>query len=374
MCLGEHTATRARPIQIFVPPLGFNRSMTTTGWIISIVMLLVGLTGGYLAGRGSTSGHQERRQDDVEREALAYQVSRELAPMNQALRDLEGRVGKMDTAHKHQMDWLISELGSSQQTEREVLAATQRLDTALRTSPKRGTWGELSLRRVLEMSGLTRHIDFTEQLHTGSARPDVVVHLPGDGALVIDAKVPIDAYLRSFDDEGVDLRAHSKAVRSHVNQLANRRYTDVIAGSLDIVLLYMPSEALTSASFEADPNLFEDAVNKGILIVGPSSLLTLLRVIEYAWSRDSLEQDAREILELGRTLADRINMMSEHLGKLGDSLAQTVRNYNLAIGSFEKRLTVTARNIKSLEHSLKPAPSPIDTAVRKSGVGSESEY
>ncbi|MDO5034271.1 MAG: DNA recombination protein RmuC [Actinomycetaceae bacterium] len=341
--------------------------MTTTGWIISLITLVAGLVVGYFAGFLAAKGAREA-SSGVDKDALAYQVSKELAPLNEALHALDSRVGRMDTAQKHHLDWVISELGMSQQTGREVLAATQKLDTALRGAPTRGSWGELSLRRVLEMSGLAKHIDFDEQVRLGGARPDVVVNLPGDGALVIDSKVPLDAYMRSFDDEELraeNLKAHSRAVRSHVNQLANRKYADIVPGSLDVVVLYMPSEALIGASLEADPQLFDDAIDKGIVIAGPSALHTLLRVVGYAWSKDSLEQDAREILQLGRTLAERINLLSTHLAKLGDSLRQTVVNYNSAVGSFEKRLAVTARNISSIERSINSPIEPIDHAVRQ---------
>ncbi|WP_051109828.1 DNA recombination protein RmuC [Gleimia europaea] len=340
--------------------------MTTIGWIISLTMLVFGLIAGYFAGRHSQPRPSTLENEGVARDALAYQISKELAPLNQTLHAIDARVGQMDAAQKHQLDWVISELGLSQKTGREVLAATQKLDTALRSSPTRGSWGELSLRRVLEMSGLTNRIDFLEQMQVGTARPDVVVNLPGGGALVIDAKVPLDAYLKAIDEEDPSaLRAHASAVRSHVNQLANRRYSEVIAGSLDLVVLYMPSEALISASLEADPTLFEDALQKGIIVAGPSALHTLLRVVGYAWAKDSLEQDARDILELGRTLTERINVLGEHLGKLGSSLQSAVDNYNRTVGSFETRLGVTAINIASLEHSIKPAPQPIDKATRR---------
>ncbi|MDO5049461.1 MAG: DNA recombination protein RmuC [Actinomycetaceae bacterium] len=341
--------------------------MTTTGWILSIAFLMVGLVAGYFAGLGSRTKTTDNQE--IQRDAIAHQLSTGLEPVANILTTLDNKIGQMDVAQKNQLGWVIQQLQQSQQVERDVLEATKNLDTALRQAPKRGTWGEVSLRRVLEMSGLTKHIDFGEQVRTarGLARPDVVVQLPGKAALVIDAKVPLDAYLRSFDDETDTTQAmsdHVRAVRTHINQLASRKYSDVVEGALDAVILYMPSEALIAASFDADPNLFDQAMSKGIIVAGPSSLHTLLRAVGHVWSQQSLEQDAQEILTLGRTLVDRINILGEHLTKLGDTLRQTVANYNRTVGSFEQRLAVSARSINSFERSVKPSPDLLDEAVR----------
>lgn len=341
--------------------------MTTTGWILSILLLLVGLVAGYFAG---LDGRKKPEVDEAtQREALAYQISNELAPVNEALSLLGNKVGQMDAGQRKHLDWVIHQLQQSQQVEREVLEATQNLDTALRQSPKRGTWGEVSLQRVLEMSGLTRHIDFYEQVRTnsGKARPDAVVRLPGKAALVIDAKVPLDAYLRSFEDEefaSLEMNKHVEAVRRHINDLSKRSYSDIVEGALQAVILFMPSEALVAASFDASPQLLDDAMDKGVIVVGPTALHTLLRAVSHVWSQQSLEQDVQEILDLGRTLVDRINILGGHLGKLGDSLRQTVANYNRAIGSFEQRLAVSARNINSFERVVKDAPDQLEEAVR----------
>ena len=347
--------------------------MTTTGWILSIVFLLVGLVAGYFAGMGGRS--KPEVDEATQREALAYQISNELAPVNKALMMLDSKVGQMFVAQKNQLGWVIQQLQQSQQVERDVLEATQNLDTALRQSPKRGRWGEVSLQRILEMSGLTRHIDFYEQVRTnsqeqsqaGKARPDAVVQLPGKAALVIDAKVPLDAYLRSMEDEErapQEMAKHVEAVRRHVNELSKRKYSDVVQGSLDAVILFMPTEALIAASFDASPDLFDQAMDKGVIIVGPTALHTLLRAVGHVWSQQSLEEDAQEVLALGRTLVDRINILGEHLGKLGDSLRQTVSNYNRAVGSFETRLAVSARQINSFESVVRDSPERLDEAVR----------
>lgn len=353
--------------QIHVRGVRLNWGMTTTGWILSILLLLVGLVAGYFAG---LDGRKKPQVDEAtQREALAYQISNELAPVNEALSLLGNKVGQMDAGQRKHLDWVIHQLQQSQQVEREVLEATQNLDTALRQSPKRGTWGEVSLQRVLEMSGLTRHIDFYEQVRTnsGKARPDAVVRLPGKAALVIDAKVPLDAYLRSFEDEefaSLEMNKHVEAVRRHINDLSKRSYSDIVEGALQAVILFMPSEALVAASFDASPQLLDDAMDKGVIVVGPTALHTLLRAVSHVWSQQSLEQDAQEILDLGRTLVDRINILGGHLGKLGDSLRQTVANYNRAIGSFEQRLAVSARNINSFERVVKDAPEQLEEAVR----------
>lgn len=277
----------------------------------------------------------------------------------------------MDAQQRENLAGLRSQLVSAQQVDQQILQATLGLDSALRNTSKRGTWGEASLRRVLEMSGLTKHIDFAEQVSLDTevdesgAIPDVVVYLPNNAALIIDAKVPLDAYLQVKNlEDTAQLKSHALAVQRHVTVLAKRQYAQKLTKSVDSVILFMPSEALVSASLEADPTLFEKALQQGVIVVGPAGLMALLRSVGHLWARQSLAEDAQQILKLGTTLTTRLNKLSSLLADLGKSLSNTVKSYNQVIASFEGRFKTTVRNISALETSVEPELNELETQVR----------
>lgn len=347
----------------------FDENMSTIAWIFSTVTLLAGIIAGYAfgvrSGRNTSSGVSA-----TDSAAFAQQVATQLAPVRDVLGQLDTRVHRLGSNQSSQLSTLTEQMRQNQIVDQLILESTQGLDTALRQAPKRGTWGEVSLRRVLEMSGLTRHIDFSEQVRSndGAARPDVVVRLPGEAALIIDAKVPLDAFLRASEaDEraGAFMAEHVRAVRGHVRTLAQRDYARVIDGAVDSVLLFMPSEALISASFDEDPALFEDALARGIIIVGPAGLMTLIRSVGNLWSRQYVTEDAHEILTLGRTLVDRINVLGGHLANLGSALNSTIEQFNATVGSFDQRLVVTTRKIASFEHDIEAPPSAVEIVPRR---------
>ena len=192
----------------------------------------------------------------------------------------------------------------------------------------------------------------------GRSRPDVVVHLPGEGYLAVDAKAPMDSYLAATavqgsgpeDEErrGQLLEAHARALRGHVDQLAARRYDRALGDSPELVVLFVPAEAVLSAALEADPALLEHALGRGVALASPVSLLTLLRTCATAWARTAVNDDARELLELGRTLYERLGTVAGHLDALGGALRRSVTAYNKAVGSMENRLLVTARSLETL--------------------------
>ena len=231
---------------------------------------------------------------------------------------------------------------------------------------------------------MMRHVDFSEQRTIGAlvqrrgrpagppgsagtaagegaagrSRPDVVVHLPGEGYLAVDAKAPMDSYLAATavqsagpEDEqrrGQLLEAHARALRGHVDQLAARRYDRALGDSPELVVLFVPAEAVLSAALEADPALLEHALGRGVALASPVSLLTLLRTCATAWARTAVNDDARELLELGRTLYERLGTVAGHLDALGGALRRSVTAYNKAVGSMENRLLVTARSLETL--------------------------
>lgn len=231
---------------------------------------------------------------------------------------------------------------------------TAQLRAALRDSRVRGAWGEVQLRRVLELSGLQRHVDFVEQSSTatddGAIRPDVIVHLPNGRVVVIDAKAPLDRFLDAAAAEDPDtqsrlLAEHSRAVASHVSALASRRYSEHVDGAVDMVVLFVPGEPFLSAALDADAALFEAAASKGVVLTSPSSLLPLLRGIAVGWRERQAEEQAAEIQRLGAELHERIARFLDSYATVGVKLNQATEAYNRSLGSVESRLLVTARRL-----------------------------
>lgn len=241
---------------------------------------------------------------------------------------------------------------------RDVERSTRVLGTALRTPRTRGRWGELHLRRAIELAGLSEHSDFTEQrTFTGderSARPDVVVQLAGGRSLVIDAKAPMEAWLEAVDatDDEARLtleRRHASAVREHVRVLASRNYARAVPGSSPVVVLYLPGEDLLRAALDHDAQLLEYAARHDVALATPISLISILRGVAIGWQEVRLADNAAQIAALGGRLYDRIGVVTEHLAKLGRSLEASVRAYDDTVGSVQSRLVPTARGLSELD-------------------------
>ena len=254
---------------------------------------------------------------------------------------------------------------------------TQSLSTALRRPQVRGQWGELHLRRSVELAGMVDHCDFTEQvrLADGAQRPDLVVHLAGGRTIVVDAKVPLDAFLDAgaADDEDAregHLARHARQVRQHVDGLGAKRYWQSLAESPEFVVLFLPSEAFLSAALTTDPSLIEYAAARQVVLATPTTLIALLRTVAHGWRHESLATQARQVHELGRELHGRLAKVSGHLDALGRSLNATVGHYNQAVGSFESRVLVSARRFEELDVTDDRLESPrqLDTSARATGL------
>ncbi|MBO3725177.1 DNA recombination protein RmuC [Actinomyces bowdenii] len=319
-------------------------------------------------------------------------ILRALAPVRTQLEQVGARVETMERQRAAQHAALAEQLRSTALAERELARTTSSLEGALRSRSARGLWGEVELVRILEASGMMRHVDFSEQRSVGAlahrrgtprtpgptaprtegaerSRPDVVIHLPGEGHLALDAKAPMDAYLEAISVDGPGdadqerrarlLTAHARALRAHVDELAARRYDRALGHSPELVVLFVPAEPVLAAALEADPALMEHALSRGVALTSPASLLTLLRTCATAWARTAVNDDARELLELGRTLYERLGTVAGHLEALGGALRRSVTAYNRAVGSMETRLLVTARSLEALGADLQ-GPAPID--------------
>jgi DNA recombination protein RmuC len=320
-------------------------------------------------------------------ETADRQLAQASAPIHESLRHLDDRLREIEQGRVAAQAALSRQIEDVRTTGEELRGQTAALVTALRTPQVRGRWGELHLRRAVELAGLVDRCDFTEQLvipaqegaesgeGAGVARPDLVVHLAGDKHVVVDAKVPLGAFLEAAEapDELTRqerLRAHAKQLRAHVDQLASRAYWKRLAAAgaptAEFVVLFVPGEAFLSHALSADPELIEYAAERKVVLASPITLITLLRTVAYAWTQDTLATEARTIVELGRELYDRIGVFTESLDSVGRSLGASVAAYNRAVGSLDSRLLVTARRLRDLGLDDGPAPSArsLDTAAR----------
>lgn len=232
---------------------------------------------------------------------------------------------------------------------------TQSLATALRKPQVRGRWGELHLRRAVELAGLVDRCDFTEQvrLDDGALRPDLVVNLVGGRRVVVDAKVPLDAYLDATSAEDDDerrahLTRHARQLRTHVDQLGSKAYWRSLPETPEFVVLFVPAESFLAAALEADGALLEHAAAKQVVLASPTTLIALLRTVAHGWTHEALADQAREIHRLGRDLHGRLGTFAGHLDSVGRSLNAAVGHYNAAVGSLESRVLVSARRFTDL--------------------------
>lgn len=304
--------------------------------------------------------------------ATSTAVRERLEQLDQHLRQFDSQRISADAELKQQITQLADEYAKGREQ-------TRALVEALRKPQVRGAWGEMHLQRSAELAGMREHCDFTTQVHVdgeeGRLRPDMVVHLAGGKHVVVDAKVSLAAFLSATEatDDAERERCwaeHAKQLRKHVDTLASKEYFRKVAGSPEFVVMYLPGEALLQPAVEKDPQLLEYAVGKRVFIAGPTTLIMMLRTVAFAWTQAALQDNMRQVYELGRELYERIGKLGEHLAALGASIDRSVSAYNRAIGSLESRVLVTARKFHTLEivESALASPKPAEQAVRRLGA------
>jgi len=305
-------------------------------------------------------------------------IAQTLAPVREGLTQFNAHLHQVEKDRIGSFNALAEQLRTLQESEKNLRLETGRLVSALRAPQIRGQWGELQLRKVIELSGMLNHCDFTEQVQTGDAdgrvlRPDVLVHLPGDRHIVIDAKTPLSAFLDSLQAETPEQRTkclqdHLRLIKTHIENLSRKAYWEQFEHVPDFVILFLPGEHFFSAALEQDPGLIEDSVNRKVILATPTTLIALLKAVAYGWRQESLAENARQISELGAELYKRLGDLTEHFAKVGKQLDDAVKSYNRAIGTLENRVLVSTRKLHELHASggqeTIAAPEPIESLPR----------
>jgi DNA recombination protein RmuC len=298
--------------------------------------------------RQAAQGDLDQRRQAIEQ--LLTPLADQLGRYEQGLRLLELERQRAYTGLSAQ----VKQLSESQE---RLQSETRNLVTALRSPATRGRWGEMQLRRVVEMAGMLEHCDFDEQVHTdgdeGRLRPDMVVHMPGAKRVVVDAKVPMQAFLDATDatDESsrkTHLVSHARQLRAHVDALAKKSYWQQFDDSPEFVVAFIPGDPLLAAALEHDSSLLEHAVSNHVLLATPTTLIGLLRAVAYGWQQDALAENAREVQQIGRELYKRLATFGEHMARTGRSLSGAVDAYNKAVGSLERNVMPQARRFQEL--------------------------
>lgn len=305
------------------------------------------------------------------------QTAAVLGPLHSALGRVEQQVGVLERDRVEQYGRLSTQLSDVASSTAALRDQTATLAGALNSSTTRGAWGEVQLRRVLEHAGMLAHCDFDEQVtavsrHDATVRPDVLVRLPGDKVLVLDSKAPMTAFLAAqaqglpADQQQARLAEHARQLRGHVDALSAKEYWSAFETAPEMVVCFVPGDAILVAALAADPSLLDRAMSKRVVLASPSTLLAVLRSVAFAWQQEALTGSARELLALGKELYARLATLGKHTSDMGTALRRSVETYNAMVGALESRVLVTARRMSALDVTAVEVaqPRPLECTPR----------
>jgi DNA recombination protein RmuC len=301
---------------------------------------------------------QATARGDLEQRQAA--IGELVKPVRDSLEKVDAKIQDLERARAGAYEGLVAQIRSMNEAQNRLRSETERLSTALRSPVVRGRWGEVQLRRVVELAGMLPHCDFTEQAsqttEAGRQRPDLLVHLPGSKEIIVDAKAPLAAYLEAMEapDETArarKMREHAAQLRAHIDALGKKAYWEQFPQAPELVILFLPGESFLSAAMESDPALLEYGTERKVILATPATLISLLKAVFYGWRQQRIAESAAEIASLGRELGKRLADMGCHVDRLGKSLKGAVDHYNRLVATTESRVLVTVRKF----HGLEPA-------------------
>jgi DNA recombination protein RmuC len=298
---------------------------------------------------------QAQAKDDLEQRRVA--VEHLVGPIKESLSKVDGQIQHLERARSEAYGALMGQVRTLAESQERLRAETGNLVTALRAPAVRGRWGEIQLRRVVEMAGMLAHCDFVEQM-TASVderrlRPDLVVKLPGGKNVVVDAKVPLQAYLEALEAADEETRSarladHARQIRQHMAKLSMKGYWEQFQPAPEFVVMFIPGEAFYSAALEQDPGLIEEGVGQRVLLATPTTLIGVLKAVAYGWQQETVAESARAVSKLGKELHGRLAVLGDHMARLGQQLDRAVSTYNQTVGSLERRVLPAARRFSDL--------------------------
>lgn len=353
--------------------------MNESVWLVAIALVMAGALG-FVAGwvvksrKPAAGGDQTALQAQLDMAQRQYEdlrtkqeaenkILQALAPVSERLTDMQRTVSELEKQRNEQHGQISQQLRAALESDELLRGTAEQLASALRSNSVRGVWGEVQLRRVVEAAGLIERVDFDVQSQissdAGIGKPDMVIHLPGGKNIAVDAKVPFTAYLEAskipFTATGEEaarrealLKQHVSAVRSHIDALGKKSYWDGLAASPELVICFIPSEALISSAIEADPALMDYAFSKKVALASPVTLWSVLKTVAFSWQQDVLTEDAAKLFDVGKELLGRLGGMAKHIETLGRSITSTVKGYNAFVGSLESRVFPSARKLTEL--------------------------